>query len=456
MQNTLPQASRLGTDDIKSLIPPFVIPAIIGMVIVSLYNIIDRAFIGHGVGVMAISGLSLTMPISSMIAAIGTLVGVGASARISIVLGKRDYQWACNILAHVPMLTFILSSVFVLLSFLFMDELLALFGGSPDTIPYAKEYLNIVIPASILTNLCYSLSGVIRGSGNPKKSMYVLLVGVVLNIILDPIFIFVFDMGIKGAAIATAISMAVGAAYAIMHFIGKDKIISFKLENFRLKRSIIRNIISIGVSPFAINFSASCVALIVNTQLKKYGGDLAIGAFGIINSYLTILVMIILGFCQGVQPIIGYNYGAELRDRVRTTFLLTVKINTYICVAGFMIFQIFPSTLSYLFVGSNEVEMTNLVVQGLRICSALFPFIAVQIVTSQYYMAIGKSSYAIILSVLRQIVLLIPLVLLLPKVWGLTGILLSFPISDGLSTLIALVLLYQEDGLFFKKRKAKV
>lgn len=263
-------ATRLGTDSVRSLVVKFAIPGIVSLVVVSLYNIIDRIFIGQGLGAMAISGLALTLPIGNMVAAIGTLIGVGAAARTSIVLGRRDYEWARNILAHVPMLSIVLSIVFASLSLIFLDELLLLFGGSENTIPYAKEYLEIIIPASVFTNLCFSLSSVIRGSGHPNKSMAVILLGVVLNIILDPIFIFWFDMGIKGVAIATAISMFCGAVFAVSHFVGKSKQLAFHWKNFRFKGHIIKNIISIGMSPFAMNFAASFVALILNKQLLNW------------------------------------------------------------------------------------------------------------------------------------------------------------------------------------------
>lgn len=448
-------ASRLGTEEITKLIPKFAIPGIIGLVVVSLYNIIDRIFIGHGVGPMAISGLALTMPISNMVAAIGTLIGVGAAARTSIVLGRGDYQWARNILAHVPMLNIVLSAVFISLSLLFLDELLMLFGGSENTIPYAKEYLMIVIPASVFTNICFSLSSVIRGSGNPNKSMYVILLGIILNIILDPIFIIWFGMGIKGAAIATAISMFCGAVYAVMHFVGREKPLSFHIENFKFKPHIIKNIISIGMSPFAMNFAASFVALIMNTQLKNYGGDLAIGAFGIINSYLMLSVMIVLGFCQGTQPIIGYNYGRNNMKRVKDTFFITIKITTLVCVIGFLLIQFFPKMLAYAFVG-DEPEMVGLVVHGLRLCSICMPLVACQIVVAQYFMAISKAKLSIVMSLSRQVLFLIPLILTLPSLFGLSGVWMSIPIADFIAATIGVIFISKEKIRVYGKGKISI
>lgn len=445
------EATLLRTGDVKKLIPQFAIPAIIGFVVVSLYNIIDRVFIGQGVGEMAIAGLALTMPIANIIAAIGTLVGVGASTRLSIVMGKGDYNWARNILAHVPMLTVIMSTIFCTSTLLFMDKLLILFGGSDVIIPYAKEYLNIVIPASVFTNMCFSLCSVLRGMGKPKESMYIMMSGVALNIVLDPIFIFALDMGIKGAAIATAISMFLSAIYAIYHFIGKDKLISFHRKNFRLKGYIVKNIMSIGLAPFIVNTSAGFVALIMNSKLQKYGGDLAIGAFGVINTYLVFLVMILLGLSQGMQPIIGYNYGRNNMKRMKDTFIHGVKIGSVICVIGFLIFQIFPNYLAMAFVGRSSSGMTEIIVRGLRISSLAFPTLAIQVVASQYYQAVSKAKSAIVLSVSRQVVLLIPLVLILPSFVGLDGVWYSMAISDAVATIMAIFFISHERKVLYRK-----
>lgn len=437
-------ATRLGTEDITKLVTKFAIPGIIGLVVVSLYNIVDRVFIGQGVGAMAISGLALTLPIGNMVAAIGTLVGVGAAARTSIVLGRHDYEWARNILAHVPMLSISLSIVFSALSLIFLDEILMLFGGSENTIPYAEDYLKIVIPASVFTNLCFSLSSVIRGSGHPNKSMFVVLFGVILNIILDPIFIFWFDMGIKGAAIATAISMFCGAAFAVSHFIGKNKMLSFHMKNFRFKGYIIKNIVSIGMSPFAMNFAACFVALIVNTQLQKWGGDLAMGAFGIVNSYLMLVVMVVLGFCQGTQPILGYNYGSGNMKRVKDTFFLSIRITTMVCIGGLIIIQLFPRQLALAFISEEETEMVRLVIQGMHICSICFPLVASQIVIAQYFMAISKASLSIMMSISRQVVFLIPLVIFLPAIFGLKGVWMSIPIADFIAAMLGYYFIARE------------
>ena len=444
-------AARLGTESITKLIRDFALPAIAGLVVVSLYNIIDRIFIGQGVGPMAIAGLALTFPISNIVAAIGTLVGVGAASRLSIVLGKHDYEWGRNIVAHVPMLSIIFSSIFITFGLIYLDELIMLFGGSENTISYARDYLKIVIPASVFTNICFSLSSIIRGAGNPKKSMYVIFLGVILNIILDPIFIFGFGMGIEGVALATAISMFCGAIYAMSHFMDKNNPLSFRLKNFKLKKQIVKNIVSIGMSPFAMNFASCFVVIVVNIQLQRTGGDLAMGAFSIVNSYLMLIVMIILGFCQGTQPIIGYNFGAGNMKRVKDTFFIATRITSIVCIVGLFIIQVFPEELARAFV--KDEDMIRITVQGLRFCSIAFPVIAVQIVISQYFMAISKAKLSIVLSLSRQVLFLIPLMLILPKYFGLMGIWISIPISDTLSGIMAIYFIAREKQSIYGNAK---
>ena len=301
--------ARLGAERVGEVLLDYSIPAVIGMVMASLY-IVDRIFIGQGVGPLAISGLALTFPLMTLVMAIGTLVGVGASARISIVLGMNDVRWARNILGNAFVLTFLFSAVLITFSMLYLDDILLAFGGSAQTIPYAKDYLRIVIPGSVLSNLSYSFSGVMRATGYPRKSMYTILIGVGLNVILDPIFIFGLNMGIEGAAVATVISMFVSMLFVMSHFFNTKHQVHFRVGCFRPKARIIRNIVSIGMAPFLMNLAASVVNIIMNNQLVREGGDLAIGAFGIINSFGMLIVMCVLGLCQGMQPIVGFNYGA--------------------------------------------------------------------------------------------------------------------------------------------------
>ena len=337
--------AKLERDKIGSLLLHYSVPAIVGMVVASLYNIVDRVFIGQGVGPLAISGLALTFPLMTLIAAIGTLVGVGASARLSIVLGMKDIKWARNILGNAFILTFVLSAVFITIAMIYLPEILVAFGGSEQTIPYAIDYLKIVIPGSVLTNVSYSFSGMMRASGYPQKSMYTILIGVVLNVILDPIFIFGFGLGIQGAAIATVISMFVSAVFVMSHFFNPKHVVHFEKGCMHLRGYIIRNITSIGMAPFLMNVAACGVNIIMNHQLVRQGGDLAIGAYGILNSYAILIVMSVMGLCQGMQPIVGYNYGAQKYKRMKDTLLLTLRVGTLIMVIGFVVCELFPGLL---------------------------------------------------------------------------------------------------------------
>lgn len=442
--------TELRREKVGVLLKRYSIPAIVSMVVVALYNIVDRIYIGHGVGPMAISGLTLTLPVSSMIAAIGTLVGAGAAARISIVLGMNDLKWARNILGHVPILTCILSLLFIVPAMLFIDPILFLFGASEATLPYAKDYLMIVIPASIFTNLCYSFSNVMRASGFPKKSMSVVLVGVLLNVILDPIFIFWFDMGIKGAAIATAISMFVGAAYAVSHFVNQKHEVSFHRNSFVLRPNIIKNILSIGFSPFSMNFIASAVAIVVNNQLRTHGGDIAIGSFGIINSYQLFISLIVVGLCQGMQPIVGFNYGAGNNKRVKDTFFLAARVATIIFAVGMVLMEGFPRFASMLF--TSDPELIALTIKGMRITFAASLLIGIQIVISHYFMSIGKALQSTLMTISRQLVFLIPLLILFPSIWGLDGVWLAIPVSDTLAFVLALCFIIREKRYLYPKK----
>ncbi len=435
-------ADKLGREKIGKLLLAYSIPAIVGMLVTSAYNIIDRIFIGQGVGAMAISGLALTLPLMTGVTAIGTLVGVGSAARMSIVLGIGDAKWARNILGNALVLTCVLSLLLVTGSMIYLDEILALFGGSPQTIPYAREYLEIIIPFSVLINLCYSFSNMMRASGHPKKAMFTLLIGVVLNIILAPFFIFVLGMGIRGAAIATVISMAVSAAFAIGHFCNGKHLIHFTWPAMRLKKSIIINIVSIGMAPFLLHVVGSGVNIILNNILVDNGGDLAIGAFGIINSYGMFMVMCVLGLCQGMQPVVGYNLGAGNRQRVRKALMLTIKAGAVIMIFGFLMCELFPHTLASAF--TNDEELLALTSRGLTIASLMLPVISLPMISSSFFQATSKASKAIFISLTRQVLFLIPMLYILPRLWGLDGVWASIAVSDLVSAIVAGLFLRNE------------
>lgn len=440
---------RLENGNIRRLLKEYSWPAIVGMIVVSLYNIVDRIYIGQGVGPMAISGLTLTFPISSLIAAIGTLVGVGASARLSIVLGMKDVKWARNILGNAFIMTFVLSAVFVTLSMVFLDDLLRLFGGTDNTIPYARDYLNIVLPGSVLSNLTFNFSNMIRASGNPKKAMYTLSLGVLLNVALDPVFIFWLDMGIKGAAVATVISMFISAIFALSHFLDRSRQVHFTREGMKLKKYIIRNIVSIGMAPFLMNVASSAVNIIMNTRLVVYGGDLAIGAYGIINSYATFVVMCVMGLGQGMQPIVGYNYGAQRLKRMKDVLLLAIRWSFVVMIGGFLLAELFPKAMVRAF--TTDPELTRMTVEGMRIVFLMIPIVGFQIIVSTFFQSISKPGKAVFMSLSRQVLFLIPLLYLLSSIWGLKGIWFSIPVSDLAASLIGVVFLIRERKVFYPR-----
>lgn len=437
------------TESIGKLLITYSIPSIISMSATSLYNVVDRIFIGQGVGPLAISGLTLTFPLMMLVTAIGTLVGVGSSARISIVLGMKDIDWARNILGNAFVLTFLLSAVLISLSLCYLDEILVLFGGSENTIPYAKSFLSIVIPGSVLNNIAYSFSGIMRASGFPKKSMYTILVGVLLNVVLAPIFIFGFGMGIRGAAIATVISMFVSSVLVLSHFFNPRHPVHFCRSSWRLNPKIIRNITSIGMAPFLMNVAACAVNIIMNNQLARNGGDLAIGAYGIINSYAILTVMAVMGLCQGMQPIVGYNFGAQRLKRMKDTLLLTIRISFYIMIAGFVACQLFPHYLVRAFT-ADEV-LGGMAVSGMRLAFIMFPVVGFQIVISFFFQSIGRASQAIFISLARQVIFLIPSLYFFSEWFGLTGVWLAIPFSDLMAAVVAIIFLTKEKKIFYPR-----
>lgn len=440
------RTDALGHEAIGKLLLAYSLPAIVATLINSLYNIVDRIFIGHGVGSIAISGLALTLPISALQTACGMLIGAGAAARISIVLGQNDKDWAEKILANALVLSVAVSAVFITLSMVFMDELLHLFGGSEQTIPYAKDYLQIVIPGSVFATLTFSFCNMIRASGYPTKSMMIIVAGALINTVLDPIFIFGLDLGIKGGAIATVISMMTTAVLALSHFLKEGKTINFHKRNFQLKTYIIRNILAIGISPFLINLTAAVVTAIISFSLMKYGGDLAIGAYGIVNSFAVLIVMIIIGLCQGMQPIVGYNYGAGKRERMKECLILGIKIATVVSVFCFIVAEFFPKLVANAF--TTDKELVDLSVNALRVVLIASPLIGFQIVITNFFQSIGKVKISILLSLSRQVLFLIPMLFILPPLFELDGVWMSMPVADSISVIVAAIILYNNRYIF--------
>jgi len=434
MLNATAITNELATEKIGKLIWKYSLPAIVGTVVMALYNIVDRIYLGHGVGPLAISGLALTFPFMSILMACGMLVGAGAGSRISICLGEGNKDKAERILGNAFILTFVVSGAASVLSYIFMGDLLRLFGGTDQTIQYAEDYMRIIIPFAFLSALTFGFNNIMRASGYPRKAMWTMIICAVSNIILDPIFIFGFGMGIKGAAHATNISLLIGVCFVLSHFLRKDTNIRFKRKNFKLQTDIVKSILSIGLSPFSMQIAASFVVVIINFQLIKHGGDLAIGAFGIVNSVCILIIMVIIGLNQGVQPIIGYNYGAKLFDRMFRTLRTAIIVATIISTTGFLMGMFIPKFLIRLF--TPDAEMISIATNGLRIIVLLFPIIGFQIVISNFFQSIGKAKISIFLSITRQFLFLIPCLLIMPAVFGLNGVWYAQPVSDGLAVVV--------------------
>lgn len=441
--------TALGTENIGKLLMQYAVPAIIAMTASSLYNMVDSIFIGHGVGTMAISGLALTFPLMNLAAAFGSLVGVGASTLISVKLGQKDYDTAQRVLGNVFVLNILLGMAFTVAVMAFLDPILYFFGGSDETVGYARDYMQIILLGNAVTHLYLGLNAVLRSSGHPQKAMYATIATVVINTILDPVFIYGFGWGIRGAAIATIVAQVISLMWQLKIFSNKDELLHFHRGIFRLKRKIVFDSLAIGMSPFLMNMAACFIVILINQGLKKYGGDLAIGAFGIVNRLVFIIVMIVMGLNQGMQPIAGYNFGAKQYGRVIKTLKLTIIYATGVTTFGFIVGMLFSDLVVSIF--TSDAELIDLSAKGLRIVVMFFPIIGFQMVTANFFQSIGMASKAIFLSLTRQMVVLLPCLIILPRFFGAAGVWYSMPISDLLASLIAAAMLTWQ----FRKFKAQ-
>ena len=439
----------LGEAPIGKLLVKYSIPAIIGMIVNALYTVVDRVFIGNipGVGPLAITGVGVTMPIVTILLAFGMLVGVGTAANISIKLGQGNRDEAEKIIGNALTLSIIIGIILTVIGLIFGNRLLVLFGASESTLPYAKAFINVILLGTVFNTISFALNGSVRADGNPKKSAIIMVVGCLLNIILDAIFVFGLDFGIKGAALATIISQGVTAIWVILYYTKGDSNLKLKKENMILDKKLVKMIFAIGSAPFAMQLAASLVQIIANNTLKIYGGDLAIGAMATISAIAMMFLMPIFGINQGAQPIIGYNYGAKRFDRTKKTYILSTIVAMLILLIGFIVIQIFPREIIGLF--NKDEELMKIAIKGLRIYVCMIPLAAIAITGSNYFQSIGSVKKAMFLSLLRQIILLIPLLLILPKSFNLTGVWLAQPISDIMAFIITVVLITLE----FKKSK---
>ena len=429
----------LGEAPIGKLLVEYSIPAIIGMTLTSLYNIIDSIFIGHGVGALAISGLAITFPLMNLLVAFCTLVSVGGATLSSIRLGQKDKKGAEDILGNVAILCVINAIFYGGLAFIFLEPILFFFGASEATLPYARDFMQVILLGSPISYVMIGLNNIMRATGYPKKAMLSSMLTVGCNIILAPIFIFVLNWGIRGAALATICSQFIGMLWVLYHFYSPKTYIRFQRHSMRLKQHIIANIFAIGMSPFVMNVCACCIVIFINNRLLNYGGDMAIGAFGILNRIQMLFVMIVMGITMGMQPITGYNYGAQHFDRVKRTLKLGITAGCIITTLGFIIGELFPGIFVGMFTDNHE--LTDEATLALRIGILSFPVVGAQIVITQFFQSIGKARISIFLSLSRQLLFLLPGLAFLPPFYGVEGVWFSMPLSDALAFAVAALML---------------
>ncbi len=429
--------TELGTKKISTLIKEYAIPGIIAMTASSLYNMVDSIFIGHipEAGSLAISGLAVTFPLMNISSALGTLVGVGAATMISVLLGQKNYKIANKVLANEVSLNILVGALFTVLTLLFMDPILLFFGASENTLPFARDYMVIIALGNIITHLYFGLNSVIRSSGNPKLAMGLTLFTVTSNAILDPIFIYVLGMGIQGAALATVLCQSMALAYTLWYFLDQKKFLHLpRKQFFQIDWIIAKDSLAIGMGPFLMNLASCIVVLFINNQLLKYGGDLAIGAYGIVNRLSFLFVMIVMGFNQGMQPIAGYNFGARQYSRVREVYVKTAMWATFVCTAGFVVSEFTPGAAVSVF--TSDPMLKDLAVRGLKCMNIVFPIVGFQMVTTNLFQCLGMVRKSIFLSLTRQLIFLVPCVYFLPAALNSeVGVWYSFPISDSLAAI---------------------
>ena len=444
---TQSELNILEKNSVFSLLLKYSIPAVIGTTASSLYNIIDRIIISHGVGPLAISGLALTLPLMSLSVAFGTLVGVGSSAIISIRLGEKKKEEALNILGNALILNIIIGLLYTVFGLLFLDEILYLFGATENTISYARDFMQIILAANLITQVFFGLNDILRSSGYPQKAMFIMLMTVAINVILAPVFIFVFHWGIRGAALATVVAQLIGMIFVLIHFINPTHSVFFSKKCFKLNVHIIKDIFSIGMAPFILHISASLVAMFMNMQLGTYGGDMAIGAFGIINSVNMLFAMIVVGLNQGMQPIVGYNYGAKNYSSVIKTCKYGALVATVITTIGFLCTRYFPHLIAMAF--TKDADLLSMSVIGLRITFVTYMIVGFQMVSSNFFQSIGKAKISIFLSLSRQVLFLIPALYFLPPFFQLKGVWYASPTSDIISFILTFIVVFYQ----YKKLK---
>lgn len=445
---------HLGHRRVGRLLWEYSLPAVVGMLVMSAYNIVDRIFIGHGIDAKAIAGLTTTFPVMNLATALGVLVGAGAASRISIHLGARQQDRAQSILGNALIMTIVIGVAYITVFAIFLDDILMSFGASEVTLPYAHEYMVVLLPGLLLTNLAFSFNNIQRASGYPRRAMWTMIISAVINIVLTPWFIFGFGMGIKGAALATDIAMVGAFGFVMWHFVNPRSTLHFTRPSFRVSTSAMWSIITIGAAPSLVNAAASLINMLINLSLLKHGSDNAVGAAGIFTTYTSLIVVVIIGICQGMQPILGYNFGAGLIHRLRRTYGIATVVATMMCTAGCIVGMMYPQIIARIFTTDTElIEQTDF---GLRIATSAFFVVGFQIVTSNFFQSIGLAGQAIILSLSRQVIFLIPLLIVLPDIYGLRGVWISFPISDLLATIITAIFIIHRFRIIKKQQSGEI
>lgn len=434
--------SQLASKSVGRLLWQYSLPSVVGMLVMALYNVADRIFIGNWVGPDAIAGLAVTFPIMNLATAIGVLVGVGASAKVSIDLGMNELGKAEETLGNALTLTFINAAIYMSVFYIYLEPLLRAFGASDATLPYAAEYMKVLMPGLLLTNIAYGMNNIMRASGYPRRAMYTMLIGAVVNVGLDPLFIYVFGWGIGGAAWATVIAMAVSAAFVMHHFFRKGVTLRLHCKSLWLKWPLVAGIIAIGAAPALVNAASCAINAMVNNSLADLGTDRDIGAAGIMVTFTSLLVTIVLGFCQGAQPIIGYNYGSGNYHRLKHAYFLAVGAATTVTTVGAVVGLLFPRQVGMVF--TDDTALLDATQRALSICLWVFPVVGFQVISSMFFQSIGKARQSIFLSLLRQVIFMIPFLLFFPKFWDVDGVWLSFPLSDLCATVLTFFLIYMQ------------
>ena len=441
---------ELGTKPVGKLLAQYALPAIIAMTAASLYNIIDRVFIGQVVGPMAISGLAITFPFMNLAAAFGAAVGVGASTTISVKLGQKDYESAENILGNTITLNLIVGLAFGGICLLFLDPILRFFGASDATLPYARDFMRVILAGNVFSHMYFGMNAVLRAASKPRMAMFATIFTVGMNILLDVVFILWWHWGIKGAAFATIISQVLALCWQMKLFTNKSELLHLKRGIYKLKSNLVRNIISIGISPFLMNACACVIVIFINNQLVRFGGDMAVGAYGIANSIAMIFVMFVIGLNQGMQPIAGYNYGAQQYDRMMRVVKLSIITAVCIMLTGWSLAMFAPYHCARMF--TTDPELIKGSIKAIHIIMMMFPLIGSQMVITNFFQCIGKVKISIFLSLSRQLLFLLPLLAILPNFYGINGVWASMPTSDFIAVAVAVTIMLVFLRRFKKER----